>query len=282
MEIAIQNQNIKAKIESKGAELTSLQKDGKNYIWEINTDFWNKTSPILFPIVGALKNGEYIYKDKVYKLPRHGFARDFEFEIVSKNDTSVTFSLKNSKETLEVYPFNFELQISYILEGDKLVVKYDVFNHSSENMYFSIGAHPAFNIDGNFEDFSLFFDEEKDLTTYSLYQDLFSGEKETVKLNGNVLPLDYALFEKDALVFKNFATQSLILLKNKTPLMKVEFPEFPYLGIWTKKNAPFICIEPWLGIADNFDTSGDLTEKEGIKLLERNTTKSIFWSVEMF
>jgi galactose mutarotase-like enzyme len=282
MEITIQNQAIKAVIKSKGAELSSLQKEGKNYIWEINSEFWNKTSPILFPIVGALKNGEYFHEGKVYKLSRHGFARDFEFEVIENSENAVVFSLKSNEETLKVYPFHFELQLSYILEGNKLVVKYEIINRSSEKMYYSIGAHPAFNIDGNFEDFSLIFDDEKDLETYKLEQDLFSGKTEILKLNGNVLPLQYELFEEDALVFKNFATKSLTLAKNNESVMKVSFPDFPYLGIWTKKDAPFICIEPWLGIADNANTSGKIEEKEGIQILENNSKKQIAWSVELF
>ena len=282
MEITIQNQAIKAVIKTKGAELSSLQKEGKNYIWEINSEFWNKTSPILFPIVGALKNGEYFYGGNAYKLSRHGFARDFEFEVIENSENTVVFSLKSNEETLKVYPFHFELQLSYILEGNKLVVKYEIINRSPEKMYYSIGAHPAFNIDGNFEDFSLIFDDEKDLETYKLEQDLFSGKTEILKLNGNVLPLQYELFKEDALVFKNFATKSLTLAKNNESVMKVSFPNFPYLGIWTKKDAPFICIEPWLGIADNANASGKIEEKEGIQILENNSKKQIAWSVELF
>lgn len=282
MEITIQNQNTKAVIKTKGAELSSLQKDGKNYIWEVNPDFWNKTSPILFPIVGALKNGEYQFKDTIYQLPRHGFARDFEFEVVEKTWNSVVFSLKSSEETLMVYPFDFELKISYVLENNTLIVKYDIINQTSEKMYYSIGAHPAFAIEGDFEDYSLVFDEEKDLETHQLNHDLFSGKTEIIKLDGNVLPLKYHLFENDALVFKNFATKSLTLTKNNKPVMKVKFPEFPYLGIWTKNGAPFICIEPWLGIADNAAATGNLNEKEGIQVLESYAMKSVFWSVELF
>lgn len=282
MEITIQNQAIKAVIKTKGAELSLLQKEDKNYIWEINSEFWNKTSPILFPIVGALKNGEYFYEGNVYKLSRHGFARDFEFKVIENSENAVVFSLKSNEETLKVYPFHFELQLSYILEGNKLVVKYEIINCSSEKMYYSIGAHPAFNIDGNFEDFSLIFDDEKDLETYKLEKDLFSGKTEILKLNGNILPLQYELFEEDALVFKNFATKSLTLAKNNESVMKVSFPDFPFLGIWTKKDAPFICIEPWLGIADNANASGKIEEKEGIQILENNSKKQIAWSVELF
>ena len=282
MEVLIKNQQIEAVIKTKGAELFSLKKDGKNYIWDINTDFWNKTSPILFPIVGALKNNEYHYNNKTYKLPRHGFARDFDFEIISKSEDAVTFSLKYSDETLKVYPFQFELRILYILEDSRLIVKYQIINLSDEKMLYSIGAHPAFAIDGDFEEFSLVFDEEKELETHQLNHDLFSGKTEKIILNERNLALDYQLFENDALVFKNSVTQSLTLAKNNQPVIKVGFPDFPYLGIWTKENAPFICIEPWLGIADNTNSTGNLVEKEGIQTLEANAEKSVFWSVEVF
>lgn len=282
MEVLIKNQSVEAIINTKGAELISLKKDEKNYIWNVDTEFWNKTSPILFPIVGALKNDEYQYKNTTYQLPRHGFARDFEFQINEKNEESVVFSLKSSDETLKVYPFQFELRISYILEINKLIVKYDVINLSDEKMYYSIGAHPAFAIDGNFEDFSLVFDEEKELETHHLFQNLFSGKTEKIYLDGRSLPLKYQLFAKDALVFKNTITKSLTLIKNNKPVIKVDFPNFPYLGIWTKENAPFICIEPWLGIADNANSNGNLTEKEGIQSLEAFGEKSVSWSVEIF
>lgn len=281
MEVVIKNQNIKAVIKSKGAELVSLEKGEKNYIWKINSEFWNKTSPILFPIVGALKNAEYQFKNCKYQLPRHGFARDYNFQIFSKSDDSVIFSLKSSDETFKIYPFYFELRISYLLEGDKLIVGYNVINLSDEKMFYSIGAHPAFAIEGNFEEFSLVFDEEKELVTHQLNQDLFSGKTKKISLEGKILPLKYSLFVDDAVVFKNFTTKTLTLIKNNQSIIKVEFHDFPYLGIWTKEKAPFICIEPWLGIADNESTTGNLAEKEGIQVLEEKSQKFVFWSVEI-
>ena len=282
MKIAIKKQNIEAVINTKGAELFSLKKDKKNYIWTVDEKFWNKTSPILFPIVGALKNNEYQFDNKTYQLPRHGFARDLEFEVINQKEDAVTFSLKSSEKTLEVYPFQFELRISYCLEDSRLVVKYKIINHSEGKMHYSIGAHPAFSINDNFEEYSLIFDEEKELETYKLDKDLFSGKTEKVVLKDKELPLNYNLFAKDALVFKNSATQSLVLMKNNNPVLKVEFSEFPYLGIWTKENAPFICIEPWLGIADSIFSTGNLTQKEGINCLEAKAEKYFSWSVELF
>lgn len=282
METVIYNNDLKAVIKHKGAELFSLEKNGKNYIWSIDENYWNKTSPILFPIVGGLKNNQYEYKGNIYDLPRHGFARDFDFELISKSEDSVTFSLMYFEKTLKVYPFLFELQISYILDSDTLNIKYTVINHSSEEMYFSIGAHPAFSINGELSNYSLQFDNNHHLTTYKLEDNLFSGKTENITIENYLLALDYKLFENDAIVLKNSVTSSLMLLKNDVPEMKVSFPEFPYLGIWTKSEAPFLCIEPWLGIADNYNASGKIEEKEGICLLNGNESFSASWNIKIF
>lgn len=278
----IRNNELKAVINHTGAELASLYKGDKNVIWEINTDFWNKTSPVLFPVVGMLKELSYTYDDVVYHLPRHGFAREYEFKIIDQSESSVVFSLKYSEDTLKIYPFRFELQIGYRIADDRLIVSYNIINHSSEKMYYSIGAHPAFAIDGKFEEYSLVFDKNDTLTTYKLENELFSGNTETIALQDGQLKLDYKLFEKDAIVLKNNFTSSLILVKGEVPQVKVNFSDFPYLGIWTKKDAPFICIEPWLGIADNVSATGKLDEKEGIQVLEGNQHKNVEWTIEVF
>lgn len=282
MKTTIQNEFLKVKINHKGAELGSIDKDGQNHIWEINPNFWDKTSPILFPIVGGLKNNSFEFDGKKYELPRHGFAREKEFELVSKTENSAKFSLKYNEETLQIYPFKFTLNIEYQLSLNQLIIKYTVINTSSDKMYFSIGAHPAFSIDGDIENYSLAFDNSTELTSYKLRDNLFSGETKKIPLNGKILPLNYSLFAEDAIVLKNSETSSLTLLKNDIPQLKVSFPDFPYLGIWTKKEAPFICIEPWLGIADHHDASGKIKEKEGIQILEGDSEMSVEWSVEIF
>lgn len=282
MQTFIQNELLKATISHKGAELSSVWKNDYNYLWEIDTQFWDKTSPVLFPIIGGLKENKFVFEGKEYHLPRHGFARESEFSLISKTEDSAVFSLKSNEESLKNYPFEFELQIGYFLKGNQLKVEYTVKNLSTQQMYFSVGAHPAFRIDGNFEDYTLEFDSDKALTTHKLQDNLFSGVTEEIPLDNKKLKLNYALFEKDALVLKNAATSSLSLLKNENPVLKVNFPEFPFLGIWTKKDAPFICIEPWLGIADSHNTSGKLEEKEGIQNLEVGREFSASWTVDFF
>lgn len=280
--IIIKNEFLKAEISPKGAELVSVYKGQENFLWKIDRDFWDKTSPVLFPIIGGLKDDSYEFEGDKYQLPRHGFARECEFEITEKTEDSATFTLKYSKETLEIYPFKFTLSIQYYLIENKLFIKYIISNTSSKKMYYSIGAHPAFSIFGDIENYSLEFDQSENLITHKLSDNLFSGETKEVALEGKILPLNYSLFEQDAIVLKNTTTSNLTLRKNKVPKLKVSFPDFPYLGIWTKKNAPFICIEPWLGLADSHQASGKIEEKEGILALEQNSIQSHEWSVEFF
>jgi len=282
MKITIQNQFLKAEINRRGAELVSVEKDGKNFIWEIDENFWDKTSPVLFPVIGGLKGNTYEYQNKKYQLPRHGFARECDFELVSKTEDSAVFTLKYSEETLKVFPFKFTLSVKYYIIQNEIFIKYTVSNTSSERMYYSIGAHPAFAVCGDFQDYALEFDLAENLTSHQLEDHLFSGKTREVDLEGRILPLNYSLFENDAVVLKNSATSSLSLLKNNIPLLKVNFSQFPFLGIWTKKDAPFICIEPWLGIADSHHSTGKIEEKEGIQVLEPYAEQSFEWSVEFF
>lgn len=280
--ITIKNEFLKVEICPKGAELVSVYKGQENFLWEIDRSFWDKTSPVLFPIVGGLKDGSYEFNGRKYQLPRHGFARDYDFEITESTVDTATFTLKHSHQTLEIYPFEFTLSIKYYILESKLFIRYIVTNTSSINMYYSIGAHPAFSIVGSFENYSLEFDRADNLTTYKLSNNLFSGDTNEIVLEDNVLPLNYSLFEQDAIVLKNATTSHLTLLKNKVPKFKVSFPDFPFLGIWTKKKAPFICIEPWLGLADIHHTSGKLEEKEGILSLAPGSTQSHQWNVEFY
>ncbi len=281
MNITISNKIISAEINSFGAELISLNKNSKNYIWTINKTFWDKTSPILFPIVGSLINDNYTISNKKYSLPRHGFARNHEFVLKQQSDDSVTFSLTENKQSLEIYPFQFELEVNYTLEGNKLNIGYSVINNSNSKMPFSIGAHPAFAIDSNFEDYSLQFENDSSLVSSELKNGLFSGSTNDIILENNHLPLSYSLFEKDALVFKNLKTKKLLILKDQKPHIKINFDSFPHLGIWTKNNAPFLCIEPWQGYADSVNSNGDIFKKEGIITITEGESYQASFSIEL-
>ena len=267
MIITITNNKISASIDTLGAELIRLEKDNKNYIWTVDETYWNKTSPILFPIVGRLKNDTYSIENKTYELPRHGFARNLEFQIVNQTESSVVFVLESNSETLKNYPFEFELRLEYELDENELKMKYFVENKSEATMPFSIGAHPAFVIENSFSDYSLKFNQTEEFISYDLDKEQFSNSFRKINSEDGQINLNYSLFEKDALVFKHLQSNKLTLLKKNEPVLSVQFEGFPYLGIWTKPNAPFLCIEPWCGLADNVNHNGNIFEKEGINLL---------------
>ena len=282
MKTVIKNAFLTATINSFGAELCSLKnKDNIEYIWEGNPEFWGKHSPILFPIVGTLKNNSYLYNETVYNLSRHGFARDMEFKLVDQKENSVTFSIHSSQETLKVYPFEFELQIIYTVDNSNLNIAYKVTNNGKSKMPFSIGAHPAFALPGNFEDYSIQFDKEESLEYYLLENDLISNQTKKLETQEGQIPLTYELFKNDALIFKTLKSKSLTILEDRIPVLRVNFKDFPSLGIWTKMNAPFLCIEPWFGYSDTNETSGNLFAKEGIQVLEENKTFQSEYSIEI-
>ncbi len=277
----ILHNNILVEINSLGAELIQFSKNGLNYIWSVDDTFWNKTSPILFPIVGRLKNDSYSLNGINYKMDRHGFARNYDFKVLNKTENSISFTLTDNDETLSHYPFNFQLIITYTINTKGLTIAYTVKNNSEEVMPFSIGAHPAINIDSGFDNYSILFENDSELISHELENENFSGKTNQIKLQDKSLKLDYNLFEKDAIVLKNFESNHLTIYKHNSPFIKISFDNFPHLGIWTKKNAPFLCIEPWQGYADNKNTTGDLIKKEGMLHLSPNEEKNFSISFEI-
>lgn len=279
--LVIENENIRASINPLGAELVSLLKldDNTEYMWDANPAFWGKTSPVLFPIVGGLKNDTYLFEGIDYKLPRHGFARTMNFEVESQTQNSVVFLLKNNPETEKVYPFAFELRLIYALIANKLELKYQITNPDTKTLLFSIGGHPAFKCpieNGlNYEEYFLEFNEKENLERWPLNSEgLVLNEPLEIAKNTNKLLLTKELFYEDALVFKHLKSDCVTLKSQKSPKqLKFEFKNFPYLGIWAAKDADFVCIEPWCGIADSADTNQNLETKEGIISLE---SKGIF------
>lgn len=282
MKTIIKDKNYSASILHFGAELESFTKDNTNYIWSVDEQFWNKTSPVLFPIVGGLKNNSYEIDGNEYELPRHGFARNFNFKVIETTENSVTFSLKENETTLQVYPFEFELQLKYVLNENKLTLIYSVENNSKNIMPFNIGAHPAFSIPSNFNEYSLHFNKEEKLLSHQLENDLFNGKTIEIESKNQQLALNYSLFVKDALVFKNIESKEIELHFNNKPYIKISFSDFKHLGIWTKPNAPFLCVEPWMGYADKSNSNGKLFEKESIQTINPNEKLSCEFSIEIY
>ncbi|MDE3144164.1 MAG: aldose 1-epimerase family protein [Bacteroidota bacterium] len=287
----ISNSFLNVVIASKGAELQNIfnKQTSLEYLWNGDEKFWAKRSPVLFPIVGGLKNNTYFYNNQSYQIKtRHGFARDSEFEVVEQNADSIKFSLRSTEETKKNYPFGFEFQIFYQLIENKVSVTYFIKNTDKKNILFSVGAHPAFKVplvDGTaFSDYYLLFNETENAGKYPLSKDgLIEKESIPFLINTNKLGLTKELFYNDALVFKQLASNSISIVSDKTAHgLKVVFDDFPYMGIWNAKDADFVCIEPWCGIADTVDTTQQLAEKEGINVLPAGENFKRTWTVEVF
>lgn len=270
----ISNQQLQVEISTFGAELHSVKKDGIEYLWQGDEAFWGRQAPVLFPIVGKLKEGKYLYNDETYVLSGHGFARDKRFEMLDSSDDEVVYELTSDKETLQVYPFEFRLRITYKLIDNQLTVKWEVKNQGQEEILFGIGAHPAFNVpleNGTFEDYKLTITPKQSRNFIPL--DAATG---TLLVNKSYsraeseFHLSRQLFNSDALIFETSGPTEVLLSNTfDERSIKVSWQDMPFVGLWSPypKEAPFVCIEPWCGIADDTNTDGDLTTKFGINSL---------------
>ena len=275
-DIILKNETLKIEINLHGAELKSLQKltTGTEYLWCADPAYWNRTSPVLFPFVGGVKNGIYRHEGKEYKIGQHGFARDREFELVSQTEDTVWFALEDDEESRKIYPFAFRLEIGYQLLSDGVKVMWKVTNPADKILYFSIGAHPAFNCplyDGDKQtDYQILL-QRKDGTCLSAYTNTVFGQggtvtedHEVITLENGILPITEHLFDHDARVIEDEQVQRVALLDSqKREYLAVEF-DAPLVGIWSppKKQAPFVCIEPWYGRCDCDTFEGELKDRE--------------------
>ena len=273
----LENSNLIIEINEHGAELNKLfsKKHNIDFLWSGDSKFWGKKSPILFPIVGRLKDNETIIEGQIYNMNQHGFARDYTFKLISENKSSITYSLTSNEETRKMFPYKFELLISYKLNENSIEVLWNVKNKDSRTMYFSIGAHPAFNVPFNIgensEDYYLAFKTDRDVEKYT-FQIPYIKEKTKVKAPKDIF-IKPELFTDDALVYSGIDEVTL-KSRNNNMAIKVTFTDFPFLGIWspfyseTRTMAPFICIEPWYGIADLIDTTKAYESKLGVNKIK--------------
>ncbi len=287
----LENDCLLIEINSVGAELTRIysKKTELEYLWEGDSKFWGRQSPILFPTVGLLKDKKYTIDGVKYTLPQHGFARDCDFEIINQKNNSVILELIYSEETLKIYPFKFSLEISYHLDKNKLNVGYKVINIDTKEILFSIGGHPGFKcplVEGTlFEDY--YFEFTQDENPKQLFINpvigLLNGKEANVDL-GKRIPLDYSLFKNDALIYEGLKSTEVSLVSSKHQHgLTFNFEDWKYLAFWTKgKDAPFICIEPWCGIADSENGNTDFSTKLGIEKLAVEKTFAIDYSMEFF
>jgi len=276
MTVHIENEFLTATFAEKGAELISLKakENGLEYIWQADPNYWARHAPVLFPIVGRLKEDTYHYQNQAYHLSQHGFARDLDFEVIEKGAETVAFALSATAETKKNYPFDFHLVITYSLTGQELTVHYQVENSGQETMYFSIGGHPAFNVpldsSLSFEDYYLSFTPKKSRTQIPLQGPYADFENKTLAQTNTDVNLTHAIFQNDALIFETKGTNSFCIMSDESPhSITLTITDMPFVGIWSPaaKKAPFVCIEPWCGIADAVQTNGVLSDKIGINQL---------------
>ncbi|BBA52987.1 aldose 1-epimerase [Fusobacterium varium] len=277
MEYSLRNSLMEIRIESLGAELIGMKDltTGIEYIWQKNPEYWAKSSPILFPFVGALKNGRYFYEGKEYNLGlKHGFARDYEFQMSDQGDDYLEFLFVSNDETKKIYPFNFKLYVKYIIKDKNLRIEYKIENTGEKEMYFSLGAHPAFNTPvGNgieFSDYYLEFEKEETGEVKTFNGTLISSQKKIKAFEGKILNLDKNTFANDALIIEN-PNSNVVYLKNSKNSKGIKFmyKGFKYIAFWNKPGAEYVCLEPWNGISDFDNASGNLKEKTGIERIGR-------------
>ena len=278
----IENDFLKVGVKSFGCELTSIasKETGYEFMWQGNPEIWSGQSPILFPIIGRLIDDKFSLDGTEYTLEKHGFARRFEWEFLGSEGASMSFSLKENEKTLTMYPFSFEVIVTFTLENKMLKVEHKVINKNKGTMYFSLGAHPAFNCE--IGDKLTFNVEESFLTEkIDLVRSLRLPEKIPVEQDGATITITNDIFNEDAHILSNFKSEYVTLHSdNNSRKIKFTLGGAPYLGIWAKPGAPYVCIEPWCGVNDSTEKKADFSQKDGIVALPEGDSFIFEWTAE--
>jgi len=263
---SIQNKFLTVNINRLGAELCSvIDSEGTEFIWQAG-EVWPKHAPNLFPIVGSLLDHEYTYQGETYSLSHHGFARNKNFELLHQSEHSVCLVLQHDEETLHSYPFKFTFLITYTLEANNLSQTFRVINDDDRTLPVSFGGHPGFNA-SPINDFEIIFSEKEFIKSNQL-SGPYINENEIDIIQTDRISMDKTIFYNDALIFQGLNSKEVSLQKkNSTYAVKMNIDEFPYLGIWAKPGAPYVCLEPWQGLADYLDHNKNIEHKKGIILL---------------
>ncbi len=277
---SIENDVLKISVKKFGCELTSIKSKSSSYeyLWQGNPDIWSGQSPVLFPVIGRLIDDKYTLNGKEYEMEKHGFARRNDWEFVESDNSSLTFKLRENESTLKAYPYCFELIVRFILDGNRLTVEHRIINKNKNVMYFSIGAHPAFNCKiGD----RLIFDKPETIETIKI--DLVNSLRlpgKTPLLNGErEITVTEDIFKEDALIFEGVESESITL---ETDNRKIRFNlgNAPYLGIWAKPGAPYVCIEPWYGVNDSTERKADFSQKDAINSVKPDECFTFTWYAE--
>ena len=275
----IENEFFACEIDDMGAQLHSLKskENGREYIWQGNPDIWYGQAPVLFPVIGQLINDKYFYNGTEYTMPKHGLARKLLFKVKECEGAKAVFSLESDENTLKSYPFDFEYLVTFELEGKALVNTMTVVNKTDGEMYFSVGAHPAFNCKvGDVIE----FEQPETLATERIdKENLIIDEKFPLIENSREIVITKEIFEPDALILSDIKSKKL-RIKGENEI-EFTFGDCPFLGIWAKPGAPYVCIEPWYGVNDGREVKSDISQKRGIQHLNKGETFEFAWIAEV-
>lgn len=285
----IENERLLVRVNDYGAQLSGIydKKNEREVVWCADPNVWNRHAPILFPFVGQTYNKSYKYNGNTYPMTSHGFARDCEFEFEGIKDGKIVHSLKADDKTKEVYPFDFELYQKHSINGNTVTVEWEVINKDDKEMYFSIGAHPGFNVPVNEgekrSDYYMTFGNKESLKYILISSESGCALTEDVKelrTNNGMAAIDDHMFDKDALIFENSQLSEVgIAFPDKSKYITVKCEGFPYVGVWSKPTAPFVCIEPWYGRCDNDKFDGELKDKTGVQVLKAKESFNVKYDI---
>jgi galactose mutarotase-like enzyme len=289
MNYTISNEYVCLTVSDLGAEIQSIIKDGKEYLWNGDEKYWPERSPLLFPYVGRFTDGKYLLKGTEYEMGIHGFARHLPYSLVEKSENTLVFELCDNEDTLKAYPYHFILQVCYELTEDTISITYNVRNLSDERMYFGIGGHPGFALpfdEGlDFSDYYLEFEGKSFPTRVGHTETCFlSGQDESFPLKEDkYLPLVHTMFDDDAIVLKNMADKVTLKSDKGNRQVIVSYPDLPYLGLWhaPKTEAPYICIEPWTSLPSRQDVVEEFTCKYDLIRVDADEEYTNAWSIRI-
>lgn len=281
MHTRLQNDCLQIEVKDFGAVLTHVRsvQSGHEFLWQGNPDIWNGQSPILFPIIGRLLEDKCRIDGTEYEIIRHGLARHRAFELVKERDNELVFLQKSDAETKKAFPYDYELSVSFALDGNRLTVTHTVQNPNDRTMHFSLGAHPAFNCAlGD----RLVFEKKETLQSERIdTASILTGTLDPILENEDTLILTEHLFDKDALIFEGVQSDFVTLhCRGSRAAVRFTFGDAPFLAIWSKPAAPFVCIEPWHGINDGYTPVADFSQKRGIVALPADERFSFAWQAE--
>lgn len=277
-----ENEYLSIEVKKSGAELSSLKskESGIEYLWQGNPDVWYGQSPILFPIVGQILDNKFRVDGVEYEMAKHGIARKRDFELKEQGENYLVLTQSWNEETLAQYPYKYVLDIEFRLEGKKLIVTHSVINDDERKIYFSIGAHPGFNCKiGDY----LEFQENETLVCEKINPDsILDGIHYPTLNNEKIFEITADVFDKDAHILSGMKSDTLYLKSNyRNEVIKFNFGKCPYLGLWAKPGADYVCIEPWYGINDSYEKKDDFSQKRAIQFADVNSEFKFSWTAEV-